>query len=414
MLHSHAGCLALARRVTETSLALMTAFLLIASTSQPAHAQTFSVIHNFTGNDGVSPYAGPTLDAHGRLYGTTYSGGTHGSGSVYKLTQQGSSWLLNPLYSFTGEADGAGPAFGSLAIGSNGTLFGVTEGGGIFGVLFNLVPRPNPCISVLCSWTDNVIHVFGNGQDGSQPMGGPVFDSAGNLYGTANLGGAHGNGAVYEATHSGQRWNETILYSFGSGTDAANPVAGVTMDALGNLYGTTPLGGANGDGAVYKLTHSGSGWTESVIYNFTGGNDGQNPVGGVIVDASGNLYGGTFLGGTNGGGTVYKLAPSGGGYALTTIYSFSGFGGPYNKLAFDASGTLYGATESDGAYNAGTVFKLAPNGGSWTMTDLHDFTGGSDGGTPYGGVALDSLGDIFGTTSIGGSHNDGVVWQVTP
>lgn len=414
MLHFHAGCFTWARRVSKVSLALMAAFLLFASASQLAQAQNFTVIHNFTGNDGADPYAGPTLDAYGHLYGTTYSGGTHGAGSVYKLTQQGSSWLLNPLYSFSGEADGAGPGFGSLAIGANGTLFGTTEGGGIFGVLFNMVPRPNPCISVLCYWTDHVLHVFGSGNDGSQPLGRLIFDAAGNLYGTANLGGADGNGAVFELTHSGQSWNETLLYSFAGGTDATNPEAGVTMDALGNLYGTSSFGGANSDGAVYKLTHSGSGWTESVIYNFTGGNDGQNPVGGVIVDASGNLYGGTFFGGANGGGTVYKLSPSGGGYTLTTIYSFSGFGGPYNDLAFDASGALYGATEGDGAYNAGTVFKLTPSGGSWTMTDLHDFTGGSDGGVPYGAVAVAAHGDIFGTTSLGGSNNDGVVWEVTP
>jgi uncharacterized repeat protein (TIGR03803 family) len=205
-----------------------------------------------------------------------------------------------------------------------------------------------------------------------------------------------------------------VVYSFAGGTDAVNPVAGVTVDAAGNLYGTTSFGGANGDGAVYKLSRSGSGWTESVIYSFQGANDGQAPVGGVILDQAGNLYGTTFLGGLNGGGTVYKLSPSGGGWTLTTLYSFSGGGGPYNFLTFDSHGNLYGTTNRDGAFGDGSVFKLTPNGSGWTFADLYDFTNGNDGGFPYGGVAVDANGDVFGTTSSGGSSNQGVVFEITP
>lgn len=413
MLQPQSGCFTLARCAMRICFALVTSFFFLAGTSRPAQCQSFSVIHNFTGNDGDSPYAGPTLDRGGHLYGTTYAGGLHGAGSVYKLSQHGSSWLLSPLYSFSGEADGAGPGFGALAIGTDGTLFGTTEGGGIFGVAYNLGPRPTPCPSILCPWIDTVIHTFGRSGDGSQPVNGLVFDPAGNLYGTLNIGGAGNNGAVFQMTKSGQTWSESVIYNFTGGNDGGTPVASVALDAAGNLYGTTSFGGANGVGVVYKLSHSGSGWTETVLYTFQGANDGQNPVAGVTVDPSGNLYGATFLGGANNGGTLYKLSPSGGGYTFTLLYSFPGFGGPYSTLTL-ANGNLYGTTNRDGAFNDGSVFKLTPNGSGWTFTDLYDFTGSNDGNVPYGGVAVDAQGDVFGTTSLGGSDNRGVVWAITP
>ena len=122
-------------------------------------------------------------------------------------------------------------------------------------------------------------------------MSGVVFDSAGNFYGATLLGGANGNGTVYEAKRSGKTWTESVIYSFTGGSDAINPVATVSLDAQGNLYGTAPAGGAYGNGAVYKLSRSSSGWTESVLYSFQAANDGANPVGGVILDKAGNLYG---------------------------------------------------------------------------------------------------------------------------
>ena len=152
-----------------------------------------------------------------------------------------------------------------------------------------------------------------------------------------------------------------------------------------------------------------------MLYNFQGLNDGQNPVGGVILDGAGNVYGGTFDGGVNGGGTVYELSPSAGGWTFTTLYSFTGgYGGPYNKLTFDAKGNLYGATEGEGAHGSGSVFKLTRANGTWTLTDLYDFTGGTDGGVPYGSLAVDAKGNIFGTASLGGSKNQGVVFEITP
>ncbi len=416
MLHSPAGRFAKGPRTTFLLFAPIGLFFLFAIASLPAHSQTYSVIYNFPGDaGGATPYAGPTLDQFGNLYGSTYLGGTYANGSVYRLTFNGSSWMYTSLYSFFGTPDGSGPAFGSVAIGPDSRLYGTTEGGGVFGTVWSVQPAATTCSSANCLWKDTVLHRFGSGQDGSQPIGGATVDAAGNVYGTLNLGGAYGNGAVFEATRNGQTWTETLLYSFTGGTDAVNPVAGVTLDASGNLYGTSSFGGANGVGAIYKLTHSGSGWTESVIYNFQGGSDGQNPVGGVILDQAGNLYGTTFDGGDNGGGTVYELSPSRQGWTFTTLYSFTGgYGGPYNDLTWDASGNLYGTANGDGAFGLGSVFRLTHGDNGWTMTDLHDFAGGNDGASPYGAVAVDAHGDVFGTASVGGTDNQGVAWEITP
>jgi uncharacterized repeat protein (TIGR03803 family) len=376
--------------------------------SQPALSQTYKVIHNFTGvgNDGATPYGGPILDSSGNLYGTTYLGGSTGNGSVYKMSPNGSSWTYSSLYSFKGITDGSGPAFGSLAMAGGRALFGTTEGGGTFGTAFAICSCPSREVQ---------IHDFGTGTDGAQPIASVVMDSKGDLYGTTSLGGVYQNGTVFQAIRSGQTWAESVIYNFTGGDDGASPPAGVTLDANGNLFGTSSFGGTNGVGVVYELSSSRSGWTQTVLYNFQGLDDGQNPVGGVILDKAGNLYGTTFSGGINGGGTVYKLSPSASGWTLTTLYSFTGaFGGPYNKLTFDAKGNLYGATNSDGPFNLGSVFKLSPANGNWTYTDLYDFSGGSEGGLPYGSVAVDAEGDVFGTAVVGGSDNQGVVFEITP
>ena len=393
--HSMARCLAMSFFAGIVFLGLL----------QPAQSQTYSVIYNFTGqgSDGATPYGGPILDASGNLYGTTYLGGLYGAGSIYRLSPSGSSWTYRSLYSLKAGADGSGPAFGSLAMGPDHTLFGTTEGGGFFGTAF---------VVCACPQKEFVLHSFGTGTDGAQPIGGLVIDAKGNLYGTTSLGGDTGNGTVFELVRSGHTWTESILYSFAGGLDAASPPAGVTLDSRGNLYGTSSFGGANGIGAIYKLTHSNSGWKETILYNFQGLDDGQNPVGGVVFDSAGNLYGATFAGGVNGGGIVYRLAPGG---TFTTLYSFTGsYGGPYNKLTLDKNGTIYGATNGDGANLLGSVFKLTPNNGTYTFTDLHDFAGGTDGASPYGSVTVDANGNVFGTAAVGGTQNQGLIFEITP
>ena len=391
--------------VIVVPIAVMATLLFLAAASQPAQAQTYEVIYNFTGKgtDGANPYGGPVLDPSGNLYGTTYLGGFYGSGSVYRLSPSGSSWTYSSLYSFKGiPDDGAAPAFGSLAMGPDGSLFGTTEAGAHFGTVFAICA---------CPGRELVIHRFGPGADGAQPIGGVVLDSAGNLYGTTSLGGVYGKGTVFEAKRSG---TESVIYDFTGGRDGTNPPAGVTLDAHGNLYGTTSFGGANDDGVVYELSPSGSGWMQTVLYTFQGLSDGQNPVGGVVLDGAGNLYGTTFDGGVNGGGTVYELSPSATGWMFTTLYSFTGgYGGPYNKLTL-ANGSIYGFTEAEGANGLGSVFKLAPAIGGWIFTDLYDFIGGNEGSQPYGSVAVDSDGNVFGTTNVGGTQNQGLVFEITP
>src|SRR5271166_1949839 len=248
------------------------------------------------------------------------------------------------------------------------------------------------------------------------------------LYGTtayggggSGCGGNNGCGTVYKLTPSNGGWTESVLYSFQGGSDGAFPYAGVIFDQAGNLYGTTAYGGGsgcagNGCGTVFQLTSSGSGWVENTLYSFQGGNDGASPFGGLIFDQSGNLYGSTAYTSSFGvgGGTVFELSPSGSNWIHTVLYSFSGGAGPYDTLTIDA-GNLYGTTNRDGAYGYGSVFKLTHSGGGWTYTSLHDFTAGSDGGYVYGGVILDSSGNLYGTTQYGGSGGDtGVVWEITP
>jgi len=407
MLLREAGCHGLAWRFAAVRFTLIAALLFFAGAPQWAQSQTYSVIYNFTGksSDGATPYGGPILDRSGNLYGTTYLGGSFGAGSVYRLAPSGSSWTYTSLYSFKAGSDGSGPAFGSLAMAPNGALFGTTEGGGFFGTAFEVCA---------CLGREMVIHSFGTGTDGAQPIGGVVLDASGNFYATTSLGGASGNGTVFEAKRSGKTWTESVIYSFAGGSDGINPPAGVTLDAAGNLYGTTSLGGAYGGGIVYKLSPSNSGWTETILYNFQGLSDGQNPVGGVILDPAGNLYGTTFDGGVNGGGTVYELSPSGGNWTFATLYSFTGgYGGPYNKLTL-ANGSLYGFTNAEGANGLGSVFKLTRTNNSWTFTDLYDFSGGSNGASPYGSVAVDSKGNVFGTAVVGGTQNQGIVFEITP
>ena len=400
-----ATCRAVTRRLAVVPFSLLAAAAFVGSAFQPAASQTYTVIYNFTGqgSDGATPYGGPILDKSGNLYGTTYLGGRYGAGSIYRLSPNGSSWTYRSLYSFKAGADGSGPAFGSLAMGPDHTLFGTTEGGGNFGTAF---------VVCACPPREAVVHNFGSGTDGAQPIGGVVLDSAGNLFGTTSLGGDFGNGTLFEAKRSGHTWTERVIYSFTGGSDAVNPVAGVTLDTQGNLYGTSSFGGANGVGAVYKLTRSNSGWTETILYNFQGSSDGQNPVGGVVLDTAGNLYGTTFVGGDNGGGTVYELSASG---KFTTLWSFSGgYGGPYNKLTLDKNGSIYGFTNGDGVNGLGSVFKLTQSNGTFTFSNLHDFSGGSDGASPYGSVAVDGNGTVFGTAAVGGSQNQGIVFEITP
>jgi uncharacterized repeat protein (TIGR03803 family) len=395
-----------------------------------AQGQTYTVLHNFShGPDGGLPEGGLTMDAEGNLYGTAVAGGRtggncgpYGCGTVFKLS---SSLVLTPIYLFQGGTDGSAP--GPAILRPNGTLYGVTTiGGGNgctgsgCGTVFSLTPPD--CTS--CVWKETVLYRFTGGIDGSGPGGSLTSDASGNLYGTTGAGGAHGYGVVYELSPFGGGWTESVLYSFTGGDDGRGPQAGVIFDQSGNLYGTTILGGSYSDGTVFRLTPSGSAWSETTLHSFQG-SDGANPYGGVILDQSGNFYGPAAFVGPHGAGTVYELTQAGGAWSLTVPlpYAFSispgqmPGEGPGPTLAMDAAGNLYGTTYSIGLHDFGTVFKLTRSNGSWTETDLYDFTGGSgDGGypSPYANVILDSRGNVYGTAEEGGTYDWGVIFKITP
>ena len=355
-----------------------------------------TVLYSFTGGaDGGNPSAGVIRDSAGNLYGTTQRGGTANAGVVYKVDSTGHETVL---YTFTGGADGGDPWSGVIR-GSAGNLYGTTQVGGTAGagVVYKLDTTGHE--TVLYSFTGG----FTGGPDGGYPYAGVIGDSAGNLYGTTYQGGTAGKGTVYKLDSAG---HETVLCSFPAGADGENPYAGVIGDSAGNLYGTTTSGGTANAGVVYKLDSAG----ETVLYSFTGGADGGYPIAGVIFDSAGNLYGTTYDGGAGKHGVVYKLDMAG---RETVLYSFTGGadgGGPYAGVVRDSTGNLYGTTSGGGTANAGVVYKLETTG---QETVLYSFTGGADGGAPYAGVIRDPAGNLYGTTYYGGgTANAGVVYKV--
>lgn len=412
------------------------ALLFVTLASHSVVAQSFAVLHNFTGaQDGANPFAGVTLDRAGNLYGTTFNGGM-GQGTVFQLHRANVGWILVPLYDFGHMPDGAYPE-AKVIIGPDGTLFGTTLNGGLeapgcttagswpasnpgCGTVFNLRVNLSACKSAICQWSENSIFDFEGLSTGYWPgLGSLAFDQDGNIYGTAQFGGITGfgpNGVVYKLSRTNGRWAQTVLYAFTGQDVGSDPDAGVIFDSTGNLYGTVAGAGAtNQYGGVYRLSPSGSGWEETTLYEFQGAMDGGNPYGGLVIDSAGNLYGATASGGARGGGTVYQLQLSGGIWQLTVLYPLPGPDiGSYSSLVRDASGAFYGTTFSGGSFGQGSVFKISYSNGGWRYTSLHDFTGGNDGRYLYGGVALDAAGNIYGTTVTGGTNNEGVVFEITP
>jgi len=399
----------------------------------PARAQTFVPIHTFTGgNDGATPMATLTVDRAGNLYGTTKYGGLagghcgRGCGTIFKLALKNSHWIFSPLYSFQGGSDGAYPE-APITFGPDGALYGTTNGGGIndHGTVYRLTPPVNPCIAVSCPWLETVLFRFNPtcpSCDASYPAAGVVFDNAGNIYGTTLLGGINYFGTVYQLTRSGGIWTGTIIHAFGILPDGTSPYAGVVFDNVGNLYGTTELGGDPilGNGTVFQLTPSGGGWTETLLHAFNGA-DGNAIQAGVIFDQAGNLYGAASSGGTNNLGTIFQLtANSDGTWNFNLLYTL----GPgqasqvFSNLIFDQAGNLYGTGVNGGSHGAGAVFELLPSGGSWSYTSLYDFANNGDGAHPYAGVVRDANGNLFGASSAGGMgcapNGCGTIWEIMP
>lgn len=430
-----------------TVAAFLFALVLALTATQPAHAQTFQLIHSFTGPDGYAPSTGLTIDSSGDLYGTTGMGGTGncmpgwGCGTAFKLTRTGSGWSFATIHDFQPAPDGEFPE-SRMVFGPDGSLYGTTVSGGTgaclqygCGIVFKLTPGDG-------SWTESILLEF-NFLNGGYPSGRLAFDAPGNLYGTTSgggtgfeecSGGCLGDGVVYKLNLSGGAPTETVLHDFyaGNAVDGIGPEGGVTFDNAGNLYGTTTSGSLGlGYGTVFRLSPSGSNWNETILYRFDGGNDGANPWGGLIFDPAGNLYGTTaFNSFERGAGTVFELAHSNGNWVHSVLYDFpnncespscNNLTGPwYSSLTMDAAGNLYGTTLADGAYGKGSVFKLTHSENGWTYTSLHDFTGGSDGAYPWGDLTIDSHGTIYGTASSGGINDPhcsagcGTVFEITP
>jgi hypothetical protein len=340
------------------------------------------------------------------------------------------------IYTFTGGgSDGSNP-LSALVADKAGNLYGTTLTGGGYpncspfgqscGVVFQLTPKPGG------GWTEHVLYTFTGEADGGYSYNGLVIDSKGNLYGTTYLGGSPTGGCpggtcgtVFELSppeKKGGEWKESVLYSFCSEsecTDGAYPQDRLILDADGNLYGTTNVGGLPGGcntdgfagygcGVVFKLTHGKKAWKESVLYTFQGASDGGFPYAGVIFDSAGNLYGTTNGYGTVGAGTVYELKKEAKGWKEATLYSFTGgLDGGYSvaPLAFDASGNLYGTAEGGGADYYGTVFELEHGKAGWSEKTIYTFTGGQDGGYPSASLVLHEK-SWYGTAYGGGNKSN--------
>src|ERR1022692_3872631 len=386
---------------------------LCATTAIAQPAQTLTTLYSFCSQsgcpDGSDPIAGLVQATNGDLYGTTAKGGANGGGTVFKITPGGT---LTTLYSFCSQTncmDGVEP-YAGLVQAANGDLYGTTVAGGAngYGTVFKITPGGTlTMVYSFCSQT--------NCADGAYPEAGLVQAANGDLYGTTPQGGANRGGTIFKITPGGTL---TTLYSFcfQSGcTDGSTPFAGLVQAANGDLYGTTFYGGSGG--TVFKITPGG---TLTTLYNFcsqTNCTDGDQPFAGLVQAANGDLYGTTYGGGANGGiGTVFKITPGG---TLTTLYSFCSQTncadgvGPYAGLVQATSGDFYGTTALGGTGGWGTVFKITPGG---TLTTLYSFcsqTNCTDGAIPYAGLVQDTNGDFYGTTTHKGGAASGTVFRLS-
>lgn len=428
--------------ICVATLAMLATTLTLATA---APAQTESVLYSFTGSsDGNSPQSNLIFDTAGNLYGTaTYGADNHcpdfggGCGVVFELSPNGTGgWTYTVIHEFLGGTDG-GESYTPLTLDSAGNLYGTGSVGGNStacsggcGVVYKLAPNGTG------GWTYSVIHNF-HSTDGANPRTGVVLDSSGNIFGTTYSGGSSGFGVVYRLSpNASGGWNVAVVHNFTGGVDGGSPNAIIVAPSNGSpdvFYGTTYLGGSRGHcisfgcGVVFRLSHVDGAWREGPIHSFTGGKDGGNPSG-LTMDGSGNIFVTTAYGGGSGCnhygcGSVFELSPSGSGYNRSPLYSFTGgsdggfaFGAP----TLDSVGNIFGTTSGGGSAGVGTLFELSLSSGIWSENVLYSFSGTS-GDYPFSGVVLDGAGAIYGQTMSGGIPGDcsailgcGVIYQVTP
>ena len=322
------------------------------------------------------------------------------------------------LLSFSGGSTGTLPYQNGLISDTTGNLYGATyRGNNTFELLKPSGTNKN--------WTQSAIAAL----TGTFPTGKLVFDKSGNLYGATLLGGANSGGTAFKLALSGGVWTQTDIFDFDSGAFGATgsePHGDLAIDGKGNLYGATFEGGANGAGVAFELSPPAGGvgaWTETILFNFSM-TTGGNPYGSGVALSKGNLYGTTFYGGMNGGGVAYELSPPSGGVGFWNETVLHNFGAafsndgsyPQGGMILDAAGNLYGTTSSGGTHGRGTVFQLSQVGGTWTENVLYNFTGGTDGLYPVSGLLFDKSGNLYGTTYYGGvaGVNAGTVFKLAP
>jgi uncharacterized repeat protein (TIGR03803 family) len=401
------------------------------SSSTPVYWQT--VLHTFTNTpDGSLPQGGLVADKSGNLYGATQFGGSYGVGSIFELTPDGSGgYTYNLIYSLTGGVEGSFPS--SLTIDQKGNLYCTTLLGGAnppsyYGTVFELSPDQYG------NWTVSNYYDFTATTDGEKPETHVIVDSEGNVYGTTwySYSGS-GAGTVFELQLVNNQWFEKTLYTFNDQNGPLYATSVLLVDSKGNLYCAAKGGGEYGQGAVFKLHNAGrKGWKLTILHSFAGGaEDGMWPEGDLVFDQAGNIYGTAASGlsaSENGYGGVFKLTPS---KKITWLYNFTGGddgGNPVSGVVFDKAGSLYGVTANGTNpscyYDAycGVVFQLTPstNKGKtvWTRNSLFSFAAGSDGSYALGPLLLDDTGNIFGVAEYGGAaygvNGYGVVFELTP
>jgi uncharacterized repeat protein (TIGR03803 family) len=367
-------------------------------------AQTFTTLHNFSGPDGSAPNATLVQGPDGNLYGTSFYGGVHNAGTLYKITPGGALTTLYIFCSLSNCADGSNPQ-SALILGPHGSFYGTTDYGGSSGncsggcgTIFQL---GNGALTTL--------HSF-DGTDGLTPQGGLVLGADGNLYGTTLLGGAGYSGlcidycgTVFTITPTGD-FTTLVNFDYNNGYISYSPL--FQSNASADLYGTSYAGGANGVGEVYQIGTGGL----TILHSFEiPGLNGDRPIAGLAQDQSGLLYGFTLAGGAGGYGTFFSITPSG---HLTTLYAFDGtHGGTPLSIpgpALGSDGQFYGTTSAGGASGDGTIFSITTSG---VFADLHDFDG-TDGEYPTG-LAQTTDGVFYGAAAAGGANSDGTVFSVS-
>src|SRR5215216_5698064 len=379
---------------------------------------TVNVIYSFAGDED-GEYADTDLEADraGNIYGTTVLGGDFGGGTVFQLSPTATGWVHTVLYGFTGGVDGGEPYKG-VTLDRAGNLYGtaVTGGSGSCeggcGVAYKLTKCGG-------TWTQTVIHAFTGGDDGSGPGARVTVDRSGNVYGMTPTGGANGLGTIYKVHPHRGTWIFQVIHTFTGGSDGSSGSAGRMILSHGRLYGAATTGGNYGSGVVFELTPTSVGeWNFRTLYSFHGQPDGSFPYGALLRAASGGFYGTTYYGGQNGIGAVYELSPRlVGEWDERVIYSFqdgSDGNSPISNLVVGSGGILFGTT-SEGGSGSGTMFKLAPaGGGMWNESVVHPFAGAPDGAFPYNGMVAGPAGHFYGATVHGGDDDEGSIYEFTP